>query len=177
MNANDQGTRGSRRYHAIPRTLIFVTSSHPATGKQEILLLKGAPTKRLWANLYNGLGGHVEHDEDVLAAARRELREEAGIEPAHLVLRGVINIHTGYDEQGLRPGVLVFVFHAHTVHRQVKSTPEGTPEWLPVSQLADYPLVDDLYTLIPRVLAADRVFYGHYTPQTDGHMQYQFRDA
>ena len=29
---------------------------------------------------YNGLGGKIERDEDVVACMRREIREEAGIE-------------------------------------------------------------------------------------------------
>jgi len=67
MQAIDQGTRetGRRRYQAIPRTLIFLTSRNSQTAEQEVLLLKGAPNKRLWANRYNGLGGHVEVDEDI----------------------------------------------------------------------------------------------------------------
>lgn len=178
MNATDQGTREARRqrYQTIPRTLIFVTRVEPNTGAQEILLLKGAPTKRLWANLYNGLGGHVEAGEDVLGAAQRELKEEAGLEPDPLHLRGVINIHTGYDTAGLRPGVMVFVFHAHSEERAVRTTVEGAPEWLPVAQLGDYPLVDDLHAVIPRALAADGFFYGHYAPNADGKMEYRFVD-
>lgn len=180
MNVSEQGTHDSRRqrYQAIPRTLIFVTSVNPNSGAQEVLLLKGAPTKRLWANLYNGLGGHIEHDEDVLSAAQRELREEAGIDLERLDLRGVINIHTGYDGDDLRPGVMVFALHGHAEKRKIKSTlrssEEGTPEWIPVDSLADYPLVDDLYTLIPRVLATDGVIYSHYAPDADDHMVYRF---
>ncbi len=64
-----------------------------------MLLLQGAPNKRLWAGRYNGLGGHVEAGEDVLAAARRELAEEAGLTPAALTLRGVINIDTGAGQE------------------------------------------------------------------------------
>ncbi len=92
MQASEQGTRepGKRRYQAIPRTLIFITSMHPQTGAQEVLLLKGAPTKRLWANKYNGLGGHVEADEDLYAAALREVNEETGLSLSQLTLRGVI---------------------------------------------------------------------------------------
>ena len=62
MKVTEQGARDGRRqrYQTVPRVLIFLTSANPQTGAQEVLLLKGAPTKRLWAGRYNGLGGHVE---------------------------------------------------------------------------------------------------------------------
>ncbi|MCH7664271.1 MAG: NUDIX domain-containing protein, partial [Chloroflexi bacterium] len=65
MNASHQG-ESNDRYQLIPRVLIFITRG------DEVLLLKGAPDKNLWANLYNGVGGHIERGEDVLSAARRE---------------------------------------------------------------------------------------------------------
>ena len=74
MNSTEQGTRAPGRHLVVPRVLIFLTRTTGA-GVQEVLLLKGAPTKRLWANKYNGLGGHVEATEDVYAAARREVHE------------------------------------------------------------------------------------------------------
>ena len=79
MKTDAQGTRDPKRqrYQAIPRVLIFLRSRNPQTGEEEVLLLKGAPTKRLWANHYNGLGGHVEAEEDVYvqhcARCRRRL--------------------------------------------------------------------------------------------------------
>ena len=52
MPQSDQGVTRDR-YTVNPRTAIFLRrgDSH--------LLLKAAPTKRLWANKYNGLDGHV----------------------------------------------------------------------------------------------------------------------
>ena len=176
MKVTEQGARDGRRqrYQTVPRVLIFLTSANPQTGAQEVLLLKGAPTKRLWAGRYNGLGGHVEADEDVYAAALREVQEEAGLEPLHLALRGVVNIDTGSDEQGPQPGILMFVFAGEAPTRAVTASVEGELHWLPLDALAAYPLVDDLYELIPRALAGG-FFYGHYTPQEDGTMRCAWR--
>ncbi|MCL4859150.1 MAG: NUDIX domain-containing protein [Caldilineaceae bacterium] len=179
MQANDQGTRepGRRRYQAIPRTLILLTSTNPASGQREVLLLKGAPTKRLWANRYNGLGGHVEASEDIQTAALRELHEETGLAAQSLTLRGVVNIDTGADEAGSRPGVLMFVFHGEATGRAVRPTAEGEPVWLPVDDLARYPLVDDLVEIIPRALGRGPLFFGHYCPGPHGKMVYRFLPA
>ncbi len=172
MKTSDQGTRGSRRHHVIPRTLVFLTSAHPDTGVREVLLLRGAPSKRLWANRYNGLGGHVEANEDVLSAARREVQEEAGVDAVdELTLRGILHIDTGDS-----PGVVVFVFHGEMQQRDVVATDEGQPEWINVARLAEYPLVDDLYELLPRVLEGDAMIYGQYTPGADDTLRYQFTE-
>ena len=176
MQADDQGVRetGRHRFQVTPRTLVFLTSLNPSTAAREVLLLKGAPSKRLWANRYNGLGGHVEADEDIHAAALREVREETGLKLASLTLRGVVNIDTGRDEAGPRPGVLIFVFLGESPQRPIDASAEGAPEWIPVQHLADYPLVDDLYELIPRTLASGNIFFGHYRPGADGEMVYRF---
>lgn len=143
MGRQDQGVAQSRgRYHAVPRTLCFITCG------DEVLLLKGAPTKRIWPNRYNGVGGHIERDEDVLSAARREMKEETGLDVADVRLRAVININTD-DPQA---GILLFVFTARAPTRAVRPSAEGTLEWVPLSKLGEYELVEDLPELLPRVL-------------------------
>ena len=158
----------------MPRTLIFLLAGETGTEDEAVLLLRGAAHKRLWAGRYNGLGGHVEAGEDIYAAAQREVWEEAGLAADGLVLRGVVNIDTGADEAGPRPGVLMFVFTGRVAERTVRATAEGTPEWVPVGRIHELPLVDDLHELLPRALHGP-FFYGHYSPQPDGSLEYEFR--
>ena len=85
MPQTNQGVVGDR-YSVIPRTLIFITRD------DAVLLLKGSPTKRLWPGLYNGVGGHIEKGEGVLSAARRELKEETGLDVKQLWLCGTVTV-------------------------------------------------------------------------------------
>lgn len=143
MPATDQGVAKSKdRYHLIPRVLCFVTHG------PDVLLLKGAPTKKIWPNKYNGLGGHVERGETAHAAAEREILEEAGLRVSDLRLRGVITIETGEPA-----GIGLFVFTAQALRRETVASHEGALEWVPAARVTDFDLVEDLFTLLPRVLA------------------------
>jgi 8-oxo-dGTP diphosphatase len=152
----DEQFEARGRYTVIPRTLVFLRHGG------DVLLLKGAPTKRLWANRYNGLGGHVEPGETIEAAARREVREEAGIaEVEDLALRALVNI------AGEPHGVLLCVFTGTAPTRAVVPSAEGVPEWIPLADLARVDLVDDP-AVIARILGADHLLHGHQPPGAAG---------
>lgn len=141
MPASDQGVSPDR-YHLIPRTLIFITRA----GK--VLLLKGSPNKRLWAGLYNGIGGHIEQGEDALSAARRELCEETGLSGESLWLCGTLLV-----DSGQRTGIGIYVYRGEISSAKPVPSSEGTLEWVDIDCLSDLPLVEDLPALLPRVLS------------------------
>jgi len=164
MPVSDQGITRDR-YMLIPRVLIFLLRG------ESVLLLKGAPTKRLWAGKYNGVGGHVERGEDVHSAAHRELLEETGL-VANLRLVGIVIVDA--DE---KIGVGIFIFSGECPDGKFQHSSEGALEWHPISRLADLPLVADVAIFLERILqmqAGDPPFSARSHYDENGDLQVEF---
>jgi 8-oxo-dGTP diphosphatase len=137
MPQTDQGI-ANNRYTLIPRTAVFLRREN------SYLLLKGSPTKRLWADKYNGIGGHVERGEDVLSSAKRELLEETGL-TADLWLCGTLIVDAG------ETGIALYIFSGECEEGEPQPSKEGLAEWIPYERIGEFPLVEDLPELLAKV--------------------------
>lgn len=117
---------------------------------------------------YNGLGGKLEPDEDVVAGMRREILEEAGITCDELALRGTIS-WPGFGKHGEDWLGFVFVVTRYG-GEPFASNPEGTLEWVEVDRILELPLWDGDRHFLPLVFDNDpRAFHG-VMPYRDGRM-------
>lgn len=152
-------------YTPIVATLGYVFSSDRS---QVLMIHRNTRPGDLHLGKYNGLGGKIEADEDVVACMRREIREEAGIECDELSLRGTIS-WPGFGKQGEDWLGFVFVITRFS-GEPYASNPEGTLEWVDVDRIMDLPLWDGDRQFLPLVFDEDpRAFHG-VMPYRDGKM-------
>lgn len=126
-------------YDVSPLTMIFLVDG------DRILTLRRAADKNIFPNKLSGFGGKVEPGEDLVASARREFREETGLDVEELYLRGTFTriLDTRYINQ-------LFIFVAHGFAGQLRQVDrEGTAQWMTIDALVQSP---DIVEHIPRYL-------------------------
>jgi len=114
---------------------------------------------------YNGLGGKLERDEDVVACVRREIREESGLECDALSLRGTV-FWPGFGTTG--EDWFGFLFRID----RFSGTPflenaDGPLEWVEVERILELPLWEGDRHFLPLVFGDGPAFHG-VMPYCDG---------
>jgi 8-oxo-dGTP diphosphatase len=165
MPSSDQHV-DHQRYSVIPRVIIFIFH------EDKVLLIKGSPSKKIWAGHYNGIGGHVERGEDILDAAKRELYEEAGISNCKMWLCGVVLVDVNKEK-----GVCLFVFKGLDSNSKVKASKEGELKWVDKNSIDTIPTVEDLPKLLLKVdqqKRGDAPFYARSLYDSQGILEIVF---
>jgi len=122
-------------YTPILATLGYVLSPD---GKQVLMVHRNRrPDDAHWGK-FNGLGGKLHKDEDIVAGLRREIREEAGIECLSVRLRGTIS-WPGFGKNGEDWFGFIFVIDSWSGTPHVENA-EGTLTWVPIEKMLELPL-------------------------------------
>lgn len=171
MGANEQGADATEgRWVTIPRTLSFIFHN------DDVLLMKRASHRRVFPNQYNGVGGHIERDEDPSTGAIREIKEETGLDIQNVLLRGVHHIDAGASQSG----ILLFVFTANSDSRDVSGDDsEGTLHWINQNDIMSLDLVEDLPLILARILrmtSDDKPYFAHVSYDQNDQIQITFSE-
>ena len=160
MKRDKRGTM----YCPIVGTLGYVISPDR---RKTLLVHRNARARDQHFAKYNGLGGKMRADEDVVSCLRREIREEAGIECEKILLRGTIN-WTGFGPEG--ESWLGFIFRIDRFSGTPrKNNDEGTLSWVEIEKLHTLPMWEGDRFFLPLVFDDDpRIFHGHM-PYSSGH--------
>ena len=152
-------------YQPILATLGYVLSQD----RQSVLMIRR--DKRpddLHFGKYNGLGGKLGPDEDIVSGMQREIQEESGLSADGLALRGTIS-WPGFGKGGV--DWFGFIFLIDSWHGEIhEGNHEGTLEWVPLSSIPDLPLWPSDHHFLPLVFDGDpRPFHG-VMPYENGQM-------
>ncbi len=155
----------------ILATLVYVLSPDRS---RVLMLHRNKRTDDIHFGKYNGLGGKVEPDEDVVSGAIREVYEESGLTVTAIALRGTVS-WPGFGPGGQDWFGFVFRVDAFT------GTPhdggdEGTLEWTPVEALHLLPMWESDHEWLPMVLDDDpRTFHGVMPYQNGSMVSWSYR--
>jgi 8-oxo-dGTP diphosphatase len=145
----------------MPHTPIVATLGYVLSpDKTKVLLIhRNARQEDAHLGKYNGLGGKMQEDEDIVSCMRREIREEAGLECTELRLRGTVS-WPGFGPHG--ESWLGFIFLIDRFEgTPLERNPEGTLHWVPVDRILELPLWDGDRHFLPLVFDSDpRAFHG-----------------
>jgi 8-oxo-dGTP diphosphatase len=115
---------------------------------------------------YNGLGGKMLPNEDVVSCLRREIFEEAGIKCEDIILRGTIN-WTGFGPEG--ENWLGFIFRVDRFSgTPFTSNEEGSLSWVPLDDLDKLPMWEGDRYFLKLVFDDDPKLFHGYMPYRDG---------
>lgn len=121
-------------------------------------ILLGMKKRGFGEGRWNGFGGKVAPGETVEAAARRELREECGLEAAALEPRGTLRFEFAAEPEALE----VHLFSVPSWRGEPSESEEMRPQWFRLSAIPYGAMWPDDRHWLPRFLegaSLDASFY------------------
>lgn len=142
-------------------------------GAQTLLVCRNARKNDHHYGKYNGLGGKMIPNEDVLGCLTREIQEEAGIMCKDVQLRGTIN-WTGFGPDGENWLGFIFLITKFLGTPNIKNE-EGTLDWHSLKSLDSLPMWEGDRYFLPLVFDGDqRIFHGYMPYQNSSPVSWHY---
>jgi 8-oxo-dGTP diphosphatase/2-hydroxy-dATP diphosphatase len=116
-------------------------------------VLLGMKKRGFGEGRWNGFGGKVEKGERIADAAKREMREEAGIELRNIKKAGVVD----FEFKGNPEILQVHIFRASEFEGEPIESDEMKPKWFNVDKIPYKKMWPDDAHWLPHVLAGKKV--------------------
>ena len=94
-------------------------------------ILLGMKKRGMGVGFWSGFGGKVKEGETIEEAAKREVKEEAGIVPLNLEKRGVLK----FQFEGRHEILEVHVFSCSNFEGEIRETEEMKPGWFKLEEI------------------------------------------
>ncbi|GET34559.1 hypothetical protein PbJCM13498_34220 [Prolixibacter bellariivorans] len=130
--------------------------------KNEILFLERffEPMK----DLFTGVGGKTNFDEDIHTSCLREINEETGLNAKNLKLKGIIKtILSGHDSSWI-----LFIYTSSEFYGKQIDCPEGKLHWVGINDVEKLNLIGFIREIMPFVLNEDSIIEGTITHDLTG---------
>ena len=125
--------------------------------QQNNKILLGMKKRGFGAGRWNGFGGKVEQGESLEDAARRELREEVGLEAIDLTEKGVVDFEFENDPKILE----VHIFLITKFKGNPQETEEMKPQWFDIVSIPFEQMWSDDIHWMP-ILLSGKKFKGKF---------------
>ena len=106
------------------RTTLCVVYKHPK-------ILLGMKKKGFGKGKWNGFGGKIEPNESIESAARREMREEAGVEVKEMRKLGILNFEFQHNTDSIE----MHIFRVDDFVGEPSESGEMKPKWFHVEKI------------------------------------------
>jgi 8-oxo-dGTP diphosphatase len=150
-------------YTPILGTLAYIISPD---GRETLLIHRNSRPGDHHLGKYNGLGGKLEPDEDIIAGIRREIREEAGLECEEIELCGTIS-WPGFGLHGEDWFGFIFKVTRFSGVPLIEN-PEGALSWVPIDQISELPMWEGDRYFLPLVFSDTPHQFHGVMPYRDG---------
>lgn len=152
-------------YQPILATLGYVLSQDR---RSALMIHRNKRPEDIHFGKYNGLGGRLEPNEDIVSGMRREIAEETGLTADGMTLRGTVS-WPGFGKRG--EDWFGFVFLIDAWHGEAhEGNHEGTLEWIPLSDVFSLPLWPSDHCFLPLVFDGDPHPFHGVMPYENGQM-------